>query len=526
MKYAWKTRPYAHQVKAVKKLISNGYGGALLMEPRTGKTKTTVDYLSLLALAGKIDRAIVVAPNRVLGVWVEEFLTHSPARVEIQVWDSKARKAGPPRPPTPGYDLSIVLVNYDAFGTPGRHTPCRVRDAKGRLCSGKRGECKHPRRRSKTTGRFMVRKQLATWIDQKPCAGILDESHKIKSASGRAANMIVSMGPMFTYRVLLTGTPITKAKRAHDIYMQWKFLNPERFLDLPTLSDFKDHYSRWTDAGGYPKFLGAKNEKELHQRVHLDAFAVTRDECFDLPPRDVQIISVDLEASGAAYDQMAEEMVAELKDGKVAEASIPIVQVLRLAQITSGMVTSADEPDPDDPEKMVKGEIIRIGSEKLRALEPLLEDALEHDEKMVIAARFKADMDAIAELAKSMGLKVWQLRGGMKRTESDLAIRQFRKHNDAGIFILQPAAGSLGIDLSTASRMVWYSLTNSWVDYTQACDRIALSRKSTIFTYLLAKGTVDEVLYQTLQEDGDVGKAIITRPDILLRDSSVDFLRP
>jgi SNF2 family DNA or RNA helicase len=116
-----------------------------------------------------------------------------------------------------------------------------------------------------------------------------------------------------------------------------------------------------------------------------------------------------------------------------------------------------------------------------------------------------------------MGLPVWQLRGGMKRRDSDRAILEFRRHPDAGVFVMQPAAGSLGIDLSTASRMIWYSLTNSWVDYRQACDRIALSRKSTTFTYLLARGTVDEVLYQTLQDDGDIGRAILERPESLLR---------
>jgi SNF2 family DNA or RNA helicase len=105
----------------------------------------------------------------------------------------------------------------------------------------------------------------------------------------------------------------------------------------------------------------------------------------------------------------------------------------------------------------------------------------------------------------------------MKRRDSDRAILEFRRHPDAGVFVMQPAAGSLGIDLSTASRMIWYSLTNSWVDYRQACDRIALSRKSTTFTYLLARGTVDEVLYQTLQDDGDIGRAILERPESLLR---------
>lgn len=503
LRYKWRTKPYAHQVRAIKKLLANGYGGALLMEPRTGKTKTTIDYASILALGGAIDRAVIIAPNRVLGVWLEEFLTHSPAKCEIQVWDSAARKAGAPRPPTPGYDLHVLIINYDAFGVPGKKLP-----------SG---------RRSKSTGRFKIRKQVADWIDGQPCLGVLDESHKIKSPSGKAANMVVSMAPMFTKRVLLTGTPITKAKRAHDIYMQWRFLNPERFAFLPTVADFKDHYGRWTTANGFPQFLGGKNMEELQKLVHMDSFSVTRDECFDLPPRDTQIVRVELDAdTGRAYDEMATDMVTQLKNGEVAEASIPLVQALRLAQITSGMVGIAAEYD-EEGNVTKPAETVRIGTEKLRALEPLLDDAQEHDEKIVIAARFKADMDAIAELARSKNILVFQLRGGMKRHETDTSIREFRKHDGAAVFILQPAAGSLGIDLSTASRMVWYSLTTSWVDYTQACDRIALSRNSTTFTYLLGKGTVDEVIYQTMQLDGEIGRAILKRPETLLRTTSKDL---
>lgn len=511
MKYRFRTKPYAHQVRAIRKLVKNGYGGALLMEPRTGKTKTTIDYLSMLALAGVIDRAVIVAPNRVLGVWVDEFLTHSPARVELQVWDLASRRNGPPRPPTPGYDLSVVITNYETFATPGRYTPCRKRDAKGVLCSGKRGVCKHPRRRSKTTGRFKARKLLADWIDQKPAACVLDESHKIKSPSGKASNMLVSMAPMFTKRLLLTGTPITKAKRAHDIYMQWKFLNPHRFEHLATSQDFKDHYGRWISDNGFPQWVGGKNMDELQRLVHADAFSVTRDECFDLPPSDVQLVSVELgPATGQAYDEMATEMVTQLQNGEVAEASIPLVQALRLAQITSGIVGVGEAPNT---------QIMRIGSEKLRALEELLHDAIEHDEKIVVAARFKADMDAIAALGRTLKIPTFQLRGGMKRSDTDKSILDFRKLDGCGLFIVQPAAGSLGIDLSTASRMVWYSLTLSWVDFKQCCDRIALSRNSTTFTYLLARGTIDEVIYQTMQLDGEVGKAILKRPEALLRDS-------
>lgn len=488
MKYRWKTRPYAHQVRAVKTLLRNGYGGALLMEPRTGKTKATIDYLSILTMQGKIDRALIICPTRVIDVWVQEFQLHSPLRLHVTIWNAKARKTSDlPKPDhTLPYDLWVVITNYEAFATPGKKRASGRRDTSG-------------------SGRWRARNKVKTWVGRNDAACVLDESHKIKSPSGKAAMMIVRLGQLFRYRVILTGTPITKAKRAHDIYMQWKFLNPERFAHIPTAKAFKNHFGVWIHDNGYPQWVGSRNQPELHRLVHKDSFAVKREDCFDLPPRDTEVISVPLRTSAKVYDEMAEEMIAELESGKVSEASIKLVQTLRLSQITGGFVKTTD------------GEIERVGFEKLDVMKELFLEMIEHEEKVVVAAQYRADLDAIVSLATQLKIPVFRMQGQMKREETDTAIRQFRSLKGVGAFVVQPAAGSLGIDLSTASRMVWYSLTNSWANYTQCCDRIALSRKSTTFTYLLAKGTIDEVMYQALITDGDVARAILDRPQSLRR---------
>lgn len=76
----------------------------------------------------------------------------------------------------------------------------------------------------------------------------------------------------------------------------------------------------------------------------------------------------------------------------------------------------------------------------------------------------------------------------------------------------------MGIDLRTASTMVWYSLTQSYVDYTQSRDRIALSGKANRYVFLLAEGTYDELQYDGLQNDRDVVKMIHESPERLLRN--------
>ena len=143
MKYKWKKRPYAHQIAAVKKLLSSEFGGALLMEPRTGKTKVAIDYASILHTMGEVNRVIVFCPLGVIGVWVDEFEANCPVKYRILVWDKKKRKTGhkkeQPLPPFGQDVLDVVLINYDALSTPGgwrirKHrdgTESRIRDRKG-----------------------------------------------------------------------------------------------------------------------------------------------------------------------------------------------------------------------------------------------------------------------------------------------------------------------------------------------------------------------------------------------------------
>lgn len=501
MRYQWKTKPYKHQRDAVVwalQQFKRGRHAALLMEPRTGKSKTTIDTLGCLHLKYRLRKVFIIAPNRVLGTWIHEIHTHCPFNVEIVVWDKEARRRPIPQP-SPAYDFQAVLVNYDAFGTPGRKLP-----------SG---------RRSKASGRFKTRAHVQKWVGEGPAACVLDESHKIKSPSGKTSMMIVSMRRLFRWRFILTGTPVTKAKRVHDIYMQWSWMD-----QLPswgqTVAEFKQHTGRWIDSNGFPQWVGPRQRgmRDVSRLLAKDAVIVRREDCFDLPPREDRVISVKLSAVTARhYDEMAEEMVTQLESGAVAEASIPLVVTLRLLQITSGFVGIQERRIVRGKRKLVSVPH-RLAWEKLEALrELMIDEVLERDQKVVVAARFVPDLDAIHKLCRDMKLPVWEIRGGLTRQETDNAIREFRTHESAGAMVIQPAAASLGIDLSTAAHMVWYSLTPSWVDFTQANDRIALSRRSTTFTYLLAEGTADELVYDTLRMDGEVSKAILQSPRRLLR---------
>lgn len=514
MKYKWRTKPYRHQVAAVKKALqglTKDGSFALLMAPRTGKTKTAIDLSAIMHQRGEVNRVLIICPVSVIDVWIKEIRTHCPFRFRITVWDKDGRKeiSLPPM----GQDvLDFLIMNYEAFSAPGavlRNPDGSVKKKNGAV------------QRSKTRGgRFTAKKNIRAW---QPQLAVLDESHRIKTPSARKTTMIWSLAwnlqtdeCLIPYRLILTGTVMTKKKRIFDIYSQWKFLNRHSPLvkDV-TLAEFKEKYAVWTQRNGYPQWLRnrAMPMKELRGFLHEEAFAITRDECYDLPAELPPVLHlVDLEESARYYDQMAEEMVAMLESGEYTWAKIPLVLRLRLQQLTSGIAKT--EPTPE----YEKGRLVRVGREKLRMLEDLLVDQFEAEEKVVIGAQFHGDIQGIQEVCKRLKVPAYELSGRIKRAERTTNIEAFRTREGPSCFIAQPSAGSLGIDLSTSATMIWYSLPSSWVDFTQFKDRVALSPVAVRYIYLLGKGTIDEILYQVLMEDGDMAKAVTDSPDRLLRN--------
>jgi SNF2 family DNA or RNA helicase len=506
VRYKFKTTPYAHQVEGIRfafRQFARGLGVGFLFDPRTGKTKTTIDTASILYHKTGVRKILIITPNRVLGTWVQEFHAHCPLVHEVVVWDAKERRKGAIRQPAGHTDLQVVVTNFETFGTPGR-----------KLASG---------RRSRTSGRFKNRELITKWLDGDKALIVVDESHKLKNPSGKASNMIVGMRKFFKYQIILTGTPITKATRASDIYMQWRLISPERFSRWgATYEDFRLHTGKWIESNGFPQWVKERPEgmRDLQRGIHQDALVVRRDECFDLPPvLPDRIIPVKLTTSAKPYDDMAETMIAELESGDIAEAQIPLVVAMRLAQITSGHV-GIREPHPSNLDKMISRSV-KVGTEKLTALKELLiEDVLEKDEPVVIVARWKYDLDAIQTLCKTLDIPGWSIRGGMTRSATDDALRRFKQRADgACAMIVQPQAGGVGIDMRSASQMIWMSLSPSWVDFTQMKDRIALSERATQHTFLIAPGTIDQLLYDTLQEDGNVARKILRRPAVLRRSA-------
>ena len=122
MQYKFKTKPYEHQLEALKRSW-NKKEYAYFMEMGTGKSKVLIDNIAMLYDKGGINAAIIVAPKGVYRNWSEkEIPAHMPNHVETQiaVWNpapTKKQKEELIKLFTPSDDLKILVINVEAFST-------------------------------------------------------------------------------------------------------------------------------------------------------------------------------------------------------------------------------------------------------------------------------------------------------------------------------------------------------------------------------------------------------------------------
>ena len=122
IKYKFKTKPYAHQLKALEKSwASETY--ALFMEMGTGKSKVLVDNIGMLYDMGAIRCAMVIAPKGVYKNWDQiEFPVHIPDHIEYSkvLWEptaSKKKQAELDSLFDGKEELKVLIINVEAFST-------------------------------------------------------------------------------------------------------------------------------------------------------------------------------------------------------------------------------------------------------------------------------------------------------------------------------------------------------------------------------------------------------------------------
>jgi SNF2 family DNA or RNA helicase len=322
---------------------------------------------------------------------------------------------------------------------------------------------------------------------------ILDESHRIKSPFGRASKFLrrLALSQPDSKRVLMTGTPMPHSPL--DIWSQFLFLDHGL---MPT--PYTSFRARYADCDRmFPSVVRKwKNQDELASLIDQHAWRVMVDDVLDLPETIHQVVPVELSpATRRAYDSLATEMTCSIDDGTTT-AGNALTKILRLQQATGGHATLDGTR-----------EIVTIDGTpgKATTLAEILQDLAE-TEPVVVIARFRADLDAIAATARQLGRPYSEVSGERKDLEAWQA-------GNTTIIGVQIQSGGAGIDLSRAAYCIYYSLTHSLGDYEQSLARLRRPGQTRCVRYyhLCARDTIDETIYKALRNRRDVIEAVMSR---------------
>lgn len=455
-----KAKPYAHQYKAFEFACTKfgilpgkfSSGVALLMEMGTGKTITSIGIAGILYQFGKIRRVLVVAPLSILGVWEEEFSRFADYPYTLTVLKGPSSKKVETLHTVGRNGLQIVVVNYESA--------------------------------------WRIEKELLAFDAD---LIIADEAHKLKEVRTSQSKAMHHFGDKARYKLLLTGTVITN--RELDVFSQYRYLNRKVFGD-----SFYVFRNRYFDMVGYgnhiPRFRNYMLDDFL-QRMHSIAFRVTKEECLDLPGITEEVRTVELEPKAMKiYKELQKESYTELGKKEVSAVNI-LTKLLRLSQVTGGHLTD-DEGDNN-----------AVSTAKLDALADILDSVMAEEKKIVVMARFVPELNDIEALLKKKGIGFASVRGGVKNREEET--RRFQEDSGCRVFVGQIAAAGLGITLTAASTMVFYSLDYSMSNFEQAKARIhrVSQTENCLYIYLVAKGTVDTKILQALRQKVDLAKALV-----------------
>lgn len=527
---------YRHQRAGLRKLIETRGVGALLFDPGTGKTATVIDYASLLALKlpGGEARVLVVAPVAALDTWVSQAEEY--ASPQVDVWAEAVTGSIRQRAavlavrgcaPFSGRDAQQGSLSRGeaprATGW-GRSAAVVARSGDGRTHDPKGGPDQLARPRvvleAVTLDSFASREAIAPgagktrsdlMIDAvkrfQPDLLVVDESHRIKSATSNTSRALSRLTNVVPRRVLLTGTVMPHSPL--DVFGQWRFLDPSVFgyrnrqgrWQNATLGSFKARYARM---GGWmgKEIISFHRLDEMQARMARNAVVARKEDALDLPETTDVIVPVDLSAKEAkAYKAMKDDLAARLDDGSLAAAPNRLSQMMRLRQLTSGFL-------PDD-----LGEVQEIGESKARVIRSIVHDNLAGESRIVVFAHFRPEIRLLESVLAELGTEILTITGDTATEDRQLIRKRFGSADPARmVLIAQTRTMSLAVnELVTASHAVYGSLSERRDDMIQSRDRLNRigQTKPVTFWYALAPHTVDEVMMHSHRDRTNLESAVL-----------------
>ena len=494
----FKTKPWKHQLEAVRKFEHKEYG-ALLMEMGLGKTKTIIDIAANKFRRGEIERVLVICPSPLKRQWAgAQLAEHCAVPYRSVLWESsRARTARATAErksklwETPGV-LGWLVVNVEVFSAPGY------------------------------LGIFEA------YLKHRPTMIIIDEATRIKNPAANRTGAIRDIGKFAACRFILTGSLITNSP--YDAWSPFEFLRPgywggssyyafrSRYgLESLQANPYGGRYKRPVKPAEIKRIrrmagrhspeeiavcmaMPAGDIRYILQRPELDvpykhldelkvaiqaaSVQVRKIDALDIPPKIYTVLEIDMSREQKRiYSQLKKEMLAE-HQGKELAVKTKLTLVTRLQQVAGGFFPQNDGALP-----------LRIsgGNPKISALVGELEDI--PGQPVIIWARFVAEIKAIGEiLTKELPDREVRIYHGGVPQDTRAGIVEDFQEGIVDVIVANPATAGFGLNLQRSHIAFYYSQGFSLEDRLQSEDRIhrAGQKESCTYIDMVMSGTVDD----------------------------------
>ncbi len=334
-----------------------------------------------------------------------------------------------------------------------------------------------------------------------------DEVHRAKNRRAQATRALKRIRS--NYRTGLSGTPVTN--RPQDLWSILNWLYPK---DWRSYWKYYEAYVEYTIEypHGYHKFIRAKDEDKLHERIspyyvrHLK-----RRQCCLHHPQGVTPwlpdktyappIWVDLSPKQRkAYNQMRDDMLAWVgeHEDKPLPAPVTIAKLVRLQQIAIAT------PDLTEEWEVILSE----PSSKLDALMELIND--NEGEQIVVFSQFSKPIKLLSARLTKAKIPHGTFTGDTSQQERQRIVQDFQA-GSLRVFAGTIKAGGVGLDLFAASTVVFLDRSWSPAENFQAEDRLwRIGQKNPVTVYdIMARDTLDMGRQQTIEAKWDWIKRLL-----------------
>jgi len=448
---------------------------AFYMDMGTGKTKTALDLYSAYYIDGKVDRLLIVTKFSTRRNWEREIGIHSPVECDVRILDTARGKDFHQWDTNADARLKVLIVGTEslAAGSATQYAEAFV--------------------------------GVSTRVGM-----VVDEAHMIKNHGAVRSKNCVRLGNAAAYKLIMTGTPV--ANGPMDVFMQFEFLDS----NIIGLGDFYSFRNRYAIMGGYEdrQVIGYQNMEELVELISPFVFQVRKSEVLtELPPKVFEVREVEMtDEQRRLYKEITKRNKAVSGDRAITVKSV-LERMLRLQEITGGVITYERNPDLFNPGKF---EHSRIPGKNPK-VDELMNIVEETTCSTIVWCRFVEEIRMVSEaLREKFGRdSVVEIFGEIDEATRDHNVASLFQTGKARFLVGNAATGGVGLNMTAAELVVYYSNSFSFTDREQSEDRAHRIGQTRSVTYidLVAEGTVDSVVVEALRSKKNVSEFVRTSID-------------